>query len=348
MRSATVDRSSSGGELRPPGQQDHLFLFLFLLVDAHLRPDAVRQRRVLHAAVADRPQRGQPLVHLLLHPLEHGEHGVGTGQPEVGGRLDHRRRVDAERARYALQRQHGVLVAGVHDAHPLRPVDAVRGAQYVNGRAALVPRDGRLALDGQEPAVWLEPCRLEYLDGPAFQVLATGDRHLPVVVRQHHALVLNPSAVAAHLVRERLLQPGNLLLVLPGHRVHEVGAVRVQDLDAVAARVRHVLDAHHRFDVVQRPARYDGDIHVRHAAEPLQHLDRLLGHDGQVGVRREVRERAVVVQDQAELAGARDVIAQVHVEVVQLQLHALVAPADAAVRIPVAVVVAERAHRREE
>jgi len=132
--------------------------------------------------------------------------------------------------------------------------------------------------------------------------------------------------------------------------VHEVGTVRVQDLDAVAARVRHVLDAHHRFDVVQRPARYDGDIDVRHAAEPLQHLDCLLGHDSQVRMRREVRERTVVVQNQAELASARDVIAQVHVKVVQLQLHALGGPVsstDAAVRIAVAVVVvAERAHRR--
>jgi len=81
--------------------------------------------------------------------------------------------------------------------------------------------------------------------------------------------------------------------------VHEVSAVRVQDLDTVAARVRHVLDAHHRLDVVQRPAGYDGDVHVRHSAEPLQHLDRLLGHNGQVGVRREVCERAVIVQDQA-------------------------------------------------
>jgi len=100
--------------------------------------------------------------------------------------------------------------------------------------------------------------------------------------------------------------------------MHKVCAVRVQDFDAVAARVRHVLDAHHGLDVFQRPTGYDGNVHVRHSAEPLQHFDRLLGHDGQVGVRSKVRERAVVVQYQTQLASARDVITQVHVEVVQL------------------------------
>lgn len=80
--------------------------------------------------------------------------------------------------------------------------------------------------------------------------------------------------------------------------MHEVRAVRVQDLDPVAARVRHVLDAHHGLDVVQRPAGDYGNVHVRHPAEPLQHLDRLLGHDRQVRVRGQVRQRAVVVEDQ--------------------------------------------------
>jgi len=105
--------------------------------------------------------------------------------------------------------------------------------------------------------------------------------------------------------------------------MHKICAVRVQDFDAVAARVRHVLDAHHGLDIVQRPTGYDGDVHVRHAAEPLQHFDRFFGHNSQVGVRSEVRQRAVVVQYQTQLASARDVVAQVHVEVVQLQLHTL-------------------------
>jgi len=62
--------------------------------------------------------------------------------------------------------------------------------------------------------------------------------------------------------------------------VHEVRAVWVQDLNAVAARVRHVLDSYHGLDVVKRPAADDGDVDVRHPGEPLKYFDRFLGHDG--------------------------------------------------------------------
>lgn len=64
---------------------------------------------------------------------------------------------------------------------------------------------------------------------------------------------------------------------------------------------------HHVLDVVDVAAGDDGDVDVGHVGEALQRVLGLERQRGEVGVRRDGRQRAVVVQQQRQLLRVPDV-----------------------------------------
>lgn len=120
-------------------------------------------------------------------------------KPEICGGAHCRSGVDAEGARDALQGLHGVFVASVDDAHAFCPVDSVHGAEDVDGRASLVPADGRLRLDGHVCCVRLKTGFFENLGGALYDRVPRVCWSFAVVVGEQDSFVFHPGSITTHL-----------------------------------------------------------------------------------------------------------------------------------------------------